>query len=152
MKWRYNDGGRAEAGYKGSTGDCAVRSLAIVTGKSYQEIYDTINEVALTERTGSRKRGKSNARTGVYKATFRKVAEALGLKWQPTMFIGSGCKVHLKDGELPMGRLIVSVSKHYTAVIDGVINDIHNPQRQTLIVENGNKRIAERCVYGYFYQ
>jgi len=41
----------------------------------------------------------------------------------PTMAIGSGCKVHLADGELPPGRLVVSVSKHYTAVTDGVIHD-----------------------------
>ena len=37
------------------------------------------------------------------------------------MHIGSGCKVHLRDGELPSGRLVVSVSKHMVAVVDGVI-------------------------------
>jgi hypothetical protein len=55
------------------------------------------------------------------------------------MGIGTGCKVHLRDGELPMGRLIVKVSKHVVAVIDGVINDTHDPSR------NGT-----RCVYGYY--
>ena len=39
-----------------------------------------------------------------------------GWKWTPTMQIGSGCKVHLADGELPMRKRIVAVSKHYTAV------------------------------------
>jgi len=43
------------------------------------------------------------------------------------MAIGSRCKVHLADGELPPGRLVVSVSKHYAAVIDGVIHDTHDP-------------------------
>ena len=43
------------------------------------------------------------------------------------MAIGSGCKVHLADSELPFGRLVVSVSKHYTAVIDGVVHDTHDP-------------------------
>jgi hypothetical protein len=43
------------------------------------------------------------------------------------MPIGSGCKVLLADGKLPLGRLVVSVSKHHTAVIDGVIHDTHNP-------------------------
>jgi hypothetical protein len=55
------------------------------------------------------------------------------------MKIGSGCRVHLADGELPMGWLIVRCSRHLTAVIDGVIHDTHDPQR-------GGKR----CVYGYF--
>lgn len=55
------------------------------------------------------------------------------------MAIGSGCKVHLRSDELPTGRIIVSVSKHYVAVIDGVLHDIYDPSR------HGN-----RCVYGYW--
>ena len=63
----------------------------------------------------------------------------LGFEWNPTMQIGSGCKVHLHDGELPLDRLVVAVSKQYTAVIDGVIHDIYDPSRD-----------GERCVYGYW--
>ena len=63
----------------------------------------------------------------------------LGYVWTATMGIGTGCRVHLREGELPMGRLVVSVSGHVTAVIDGVIHDTHNPDR------NG-----WRCVYGYY--
>ncbi len=37
------------------------------------------------------------------------------------MQIGSGCTVHLRADELPSGRLVVSVSRHLTAVIDCVI-------------------------------
>ena len=40
-----------------------------------------------------------------------------------------------------MGRLIVAVSRHYCAVIDGVIHDLYDPSR------NGT-----RCVYGYWKQ
>jgi len=138
MKWINDDGGRAEAGYKGTTGDCCVRAIAIVTGKPYQEVYDAINEVSKTERTGKRKRGKSNARTGVYSKTARKYMESLGYEWTATMHIGSGCKVHLWDNELPKGRLFVRVSRHYTAVIDGVVHDTHDPTRG-----------GTRCVYGY---
>jgi len=57
------------------------------------------------------------------------------------MFIGSGCRVHLRSKELPMGTLIVSVSKHLTTVIDGVINDTHDCSRD-----------GTRCVYGYWYR
>lgn len=150
MRFRYNDGGRSEAGYKGKAGDCVVRSIAIATCKPYQDVYDEIN--AFAKKTERRKHGKSSARNGVHKATIRKYLDSLGWQWTPTMHIGSGCKVHLVDGELPSGRLIVSVSKHITAVIDGVIHDTHNPQRSTIIVENGVKRIAGRCVYGYWQQ
>jgi hypothetical protein len=55
------------------------------------------------------------------------------------MRIGSGCKVHLRADELPGGRLIVHVSKHIVAVLNGVIHDTHDCSR------GGN-----RCVYGYW--
>jgi hypothetical protein len=60
--------------------------------------------------------------------------------------------VHLVDGELPMGRLVVRVSGHMTAVIDGVIRDTHNPQRKTYNYDAEGKTtsISERCVYGYW--
>jgi hypothetical protein len=140
MKWEYNDGGRKKAGYKGDAGDCAVRAIAIATGKPYQEVYDRINEISKSERTGKRKKGKSSARTGVFRDTFKKYLEAeLGWKWTPTMFIGQGCRIHLREGELPKGTLIVNLSKHYAAVINGIVQDTHDPSRG-----------GERCVYGYW--
>jgi hypothetical protein len=139
MRFQFNDGGREAAGYSGKTGGCVVRSVAIATGIPYQRVYDVVNQLSERERTGTRKRGTSNARTGVYKRTFRRLMESLGWRWRPTMQIGSGCTVHLRANELPSGRLVVSVSKHVTAVIDGVIHDTHDPSRR-----------GTRCVYGYW--
>ena len=139
MQFNFNDGGRADAGFKGTTGDCVCRAIAIATEKPYREIYDLINEYAKSERIGKRKKGKSSARTGVYKRTMMKVMNHLGWKWVPTMSIGSGCKVHLRDDELPSGRIVCSLSKHAAAVINGVLNDTYDCSR------NGT-----RCVYGYF--
>ncbi|MBM4137499.1 MAG: hypothetical protein FJ241_11820 [Nitrospira sp.] len=141
MQFQYNDGGRAEAGYKGTTGDCAVRAIAIVTGKPYQEVYDLVNQYGAMERMSKKRRskGKSNARTGVWKETIRKIMLNLGYKWTPTMSIGSGCKVHLRKEELPTGRLLVNVSRHYVAVIDGIVNDTYDCTRG-----------GSRCVYGYY--
>jgi hypothetical protein len=139
MRVKFDDGGRAAAGYKGTTRDCVTRAIAIVTGKPYQEVYDALNAAATRERKGKRKRRRSSARTGVHKPTIRKYLAALGFKWTPTMRIGQGCKVHLRDGELPTGRLLVSVSRHLVAVIDGVIHDTHDCSRG-----------GTRCVYGYF--
>ena len=116
-----------------------MRSIAIATGLPYQQIYDLVNGAAVYERTGTRKRGKSNARTGVYKTSIKRVMKSLGWVWTPTMQIGSGCTVHLRADELPSGRLVVSVSNHLTAVIDGVIYDTHDPSRR-----------GTRCVYGYW--
>ena len=69
----------------------------------------------------------------------KKYLQKLGWKWTPTMFIGQGCKVHLKKDELPSGTLIVSCSKHVTVVKDGVLHDTYDCSR------NGT-----RCVYGYW--
>ena len=66
------------------------------------------------------------------------------------MAIGSGTRVHLCEEELPRGRLIVSVSRHLTAVIDHVIHDTYDPQRDGIAHENGVDRIVRRCVYGYY--
>lgn len=150
MQFVRNDGGRAAAGFKGKTGDCVTRAIAIATGKPYREVYDALNQMGKSERIGVRKRGTSSSRDGVYKQTFRRYLKSLGWTWTPTMHIGSGCTVHLVAGELPMGRLIVSVSRHLTVVIDHVIHDTFDPQRTILITENGIQRITHRCVYGYF--
>lgn len=141
IEFKFNDGGREAAGYKGSAGDCAARALAIVTGKPYQEVYDAINRFAKEDKSKRKKRGVTNARTGVHTYIFHRIAEFYGLKWVPTMKIGSGCKVHLRADELPKGRLIANVSKHYAAVIDGVLHDTHDCSRE-----------GTRCVYGYWYK
>jgi hypothetical protein len=141
MQFIHNDGGRAAAGYKGSAGDCCARAFAIASGRDYKEVYDIINGLAGRERGGLRKRGISSARSGVHKATAHKLAYELNsrVRWVPCMTIGSGCKVHMKDGELPNGRLVVSLSKHYAAVIDGVLHDTFEENRG-----------GTRCVYGYW--
>lgn len=139
MKFQFNDGGRKAAGYKGMTGDCVCRSIAIATKMPYAYVYMLLNENAQQKRITKRQPKRGSARTGIYKNTIRQVLEMLGWKWTPTMQIGSGCKVHLRPGELPDGRLIVSVSKHITCVIDGVIQDTHDCSRR-----------GTRCVYGYW--
>lgn len=78
MKWVYDDGGREAAGYKGSTGDCVCRAVSIATGIPYQQVYDDINRIAKSERTGKRKRGISSARNGVYRFTIDKLMSEYG--------------------------------------------------------------------------
>src|SRR3990172_460193 len=107
MNWVYKDGGRALAGYKGEVCDCVTRAIAIATGIPYKKVYRDINRLAKNERTGKWKKSKSNARLGVYPYTWKKYLKLLGWKWTATMGIGTGCKVHLKMDELPLGIIIV---------------------------------------------
>lgn len=137
-----DDGGRSASEFKGKANDCVCRAIAIATQLPYHDVYKMINEIARGEEKKQifpLAQKRSSARTGVFKGTYKKLLAQLGWTWVPTMHIGQGCKVHLRKEELPAGRLIVSVSRHMTAVLDHVIHDTHDPSR------NGT-----RCVYGYF--
>ena len=153
MDFVRDDGGRAAAGFKGHAGDCVARAVAIASKRPYDEVYKRLAEGMGAQRKTKRS-GKSvrSARNGVNvnRKWFRDYMASLGFEWTPTMQIGSGCKVHLLAGELPMGRLVVAVSGHYTAVINGVIHDTYDPTRATIFVENGVQRMSHRCVYGYW--
>ena len=146
LKFEVDDGGRAAAGYKGQAGDCVVRSISIVTGMPYQKIYDDLlkanKEFRNTSRTKlarSLKQKNDSPRSGTHRVVLKKYLAQLGFQWTPTMFVGKGCKVHLKKEELPSGSLLVSCSKHITVVKDGVLHDTHDCSR------NGT-----RCVYGHW--
>jgi len=168
MRFKYDDGGRQAAGFKGSAGDCVCRAIAIASGLPYADVYKALADGAGNER---KSKGRS-ARNGIHTSRkwFKEYMERIGFEWVPTMLIGQGCKVHLREGELPIGRLVVSVSKHYTAVIDGVIHDTHDPSASRgatiyppstpkervpkgarwLANGNGWAYDPERCVYGYW--
>jgi hypothetical protein len=138
------DGGRSAAGFKGETGDCTVRAISIAAGLPYKEVYDGISALAASTRWASRRRARgqsTTARNGVPMRVVKAYLLAHGFCWVPTMEIGSGCKVHLRGEELPAGKLVVRLSKHLCAVIDGMIYDNHDPSRD-----------GDRCVYGYFQE
>ena len=124
MKYQYNDGGRSKY-FKGKAGDCVVRAVAIIKNMDYKETYDEIFKLI-----------GYTPRNGVKKADTRKIMAHFGGVWHPTMKIGSGCRVHMREEELPKGRIICNVSHHVIAVIDGVVNDLDKGR--------------ERCVYGYW--
>ena len=127
--FRYDDGGRAEVGYRGKTDDCVVRAIAIAADLPYKKVYDDLYGLA-----------GSSPREGVKTKVYRSYLErTLGWVWVPTMFVGQGCKVHLRQEELPGGRLVLRLSRHLTAMIDGVVHDIYDPCRE-----------GTRCVYGYY--
>lgn len=135
MKVIITDGGRSKYFQGHSPGDCVTRAIAIVTGLDYKVVYDELNKTVKSQRT----KYKGSSRNGHYKETYDKYLKSLGYTWVPTMKIGSGCKVHLKEEELPKGKIICRCSKHLVAVIDGVIHDTFDPSRD-----------GTRCVYGYY--
>jgi len=143
MKLVITDGGRKAAGFtRKARGDCVARSIAIASGRPYAEVHARLaagkGSQRATSRTGKQAATADNG-VHVRRKWCRDYMTELGFVWVPTMGIGTGCKVHLRPSELPKGRLVVSCSKHWTAMIDGVIHDTHDPSRG-----------GWRCVYGYW--
>lgn len=129
LEFRYNDGGRDKYFKAKHVNDCVTRAIAVVTSRDYKEVYKEAADFL----------GYS-PRNGIRHNDTRKLVEHFGGKWNALMTIGSGCKHHLKEGEIPMqGNIICSLSGHLTAVVNGVINDTYDCSR------NGR-----RCVYGYY--
>lgn len=119
---------------------CVYRAISIASGLDYGEVVARLGRGALRERPRKGK-PRSSPQTGVLTRTawFKECMQELGFAWVPTMGIGTGCRVHLDENELPGGRLVVMVSKHACAVIDRVLFDDHDSRRD-----------GKRCVYGYW--
>lgn len=129
LQYAYHDGGRSNYFKARNVGDCVTRAIAIVKGMNYKEVYNTIKSITGTF-----------PRNGVSRKQLQNIMAAFGGKWVPLSGIGIGCKAHLAAYEIPMsGKIICNVSKHVTAVIDGVNYDTYDSSR------NGT-----RCVYGYW--
>ena len=140
MEFQFNDGGRKAAGYKGWTDDCVVRSISIGTGISYKQVYKDLFAIIKEKRKKSKSKLKRTSPfKGVFAEDYHDYILGKGFTWTPTMFIGQGCKVHMRKEELPDGILIVSLSGHMSVVINGVIHD-------TTDISRGGMR----CVYGYY--
>ncbi len=142
MKLVVTDGGRAAAGFKGITGDCVVRSIAIASGRPYREVYDAITKLAKGEKfakkKGCQKRG-SIASDGVWRETYERYLKSIGAKWIPLVTVGSSKTVRLRASDLPNGRIICSLKRHLVAVVDGVLHDLDDCSRE-----------GTRRVYGYY--
>lgn len=125
--YKYNDGGRSQY-FKGKAGDCAARAMAVALELDYKAAY---NELANANAKG--RGGEKSARNGIYKEDFNKVLEAHGLTWVAApKFVGR--KAYARD--MPNGRVIARMARHFVAIIDGVAYDTFNS--------------THKMIYGYW--
>jgi hypothetical protein len=144
-----NDGGRRAAGFTNekTAGDCVARAVTIASGRPYIEVYAELAEMnrrmPLTKgRSRRAAAGKMTASHGIYTKSklFKDYMVLNGFEWIPTMRIGSGCLVHVRASELPKtGRLVLRLSRHCAAVVDGILMDAYDCSRD-----------GTRAVYGYW--
>ena len=129
IDYRYDDGGRAAAGYRGKTGDCVVRAIAICAREDYRAVYVTMaehmkrNGYASGNAYATRERNRKAPRRRdqlTAKRVQDRVLEAYGFR-----------KVRLPAGERPtfteahhrFGDCVVGTTKHVAAIVDGALRD-----------------------------
>ena len=163
-----DDGGRAKAGYLGKAGDCVTRAFAIAqfgpgpSGEQYKSVYAelglAIHEWAWEGRSNKYKRpyrdGKRafSPRDGVPREVIGRYAKAIGFSWVATKFIGQTETVHVRPDELPSGRLVLNLSKHLAAMIDGKLYDNHDSSVSRHVEASAGPGSGRgwRMVYGYW--
>lgn len=131
LKFIHNDGGRSKY-FKGSTGDCVTRAIAIATNIDYKIVYDDLfiaNKEYIEKHNNkyakamkSRKNGLS-PRNGIYKEIYSKYLFANG--WKYISLVKFGSKERTKLDQLThLDNIIVCIPRHIMAMQKGVINDI----------------------------
>jgi len=129
-RWVKDDGGRSHSKLahadrrKVSAGDCVTRAIAIAAEKKYDEVHEALTVRSVRHIYSLPKRTMRGGGVCVFDPDHGCSQEAYGgylksLGWTrvPTK------DTHLRADELPPGRLVVEVSRHLVAVIDGVIHD-----------------------------
>ncbi len=131
--WVYNSGGYEKD--KNQLPNCPyTRAISVATGMDYKDCYMLINKYI--EEEGYDELYIQNCRQEIVKTVIKKILADLNIQncWRSKF--SQGCIIHLKKEELPLGTIIVQISKGLTTLIDGVIQDIYDPSRD-----------GTRCVY-----
>lgn len=123
-----SDGGRAAAGYKGSARDCGVRAAALVTGADYRDTYAALFDRQRAFKAASKKKcvinRSASPRNGVWHMVMHQHMADAGAQWIALAEIG-GDVVRVRDvsERWPVGRIMIRLARHYSAIIDGVNYD-----------------------------
>lgn len=122
--FKYNDAGQPRSM---KSGYCGVRALVIATGMAWADAEKHLRKFTKVGRAGNGSLSK-----GIYKDDYSAALAALGFTWrQAPKFDGRKAR----PADLA-GRVIARQSKHYTAVINGIPNDVFD--------------CSNKMVYGYW--
>ena len=121
-----NDGGRSKY-YKGKTGDCVVRAIAIALELDYKLVYDELADLNKSFE------GIKSARNGTHKKVYDAYLKKHGWKWHSApKFDGRKARHY----DMPSGRCIGRMAKHLVAIVDKQVYDTWDS--------------THKMVYGYY--
>ena len=130
IDYRYDDGGRAAAGYRGKTGDCVVRAIAICAREVYRAVYVTM--AGHMKRNGYAASGNAYATRERNRKAPRRRGQLTAKRVQDQVLGAYGFrKISLPAGERPtfteayhrFGDCVVGTTKHVAAIVDGALRD-----------------------------
>lgn len=98
------------------TDDCVVRSLSLLTNKSWSEIYDELSDLANEDAYM------------IDSVAF--VEDYLDDRYKRTCHYSKTLAEFVN--EFPFGKYAVTMNGHITAVIDGVIFDTFDPSKRII--------------------
>lgn len=146
-EYKTNDGGMLEYFPGNDIGDSIIRAISIATGKDCKQVYDIMLD-------GMRKMNKRRSpRSGINKQVYHNYLIENGFEWYQSSIYSEGYTMHLHKDELPGGILIVSLTKHFSCVINGVINDSIDPRRGAGNITKRGVQLyhpERRRVHGYY--
>ncbi|MEM8734003.1 MAG: DUF2786 domain-containing protein [Planctomycetota bacterium] len=120
MEFVWNDGGRAAAGFVGTTNDCVVRALSIATGIAYRTVYEHFQQAA-----------RQSPRKGMPVELVSRFLEER--EWTRVTAAGESLQLVDRECGLPKGVVVAHVSRssercqHLTTLVDRVVHDTWNP-------------------------
>lgn len=121
-----DDGGRSDAGFRGDTGDCAVRAIAILTRTPYAVVYRRM--AACMRAAGYAASGnayRQRPRHGLKPAISARnlqdlVKTSFGLS---RVMLPRGPRPTYSEAWVLHGDCIVGTAKHVCAIVDGDLRD-----------------------------
>lgn len=128
MVYVFNDGGKADTGRKGKSGDCVVRAIAIANNMDYETAYRMVAQEAANYGF------KKSARDGIHNIVRDAVLKKLGWVWVSAPKI-AGRKARCAD-LLAEGIVIARQARHIVAVNYGIPHDIFDS--------------SNKMIYGYW--
>ena len=137
MKFKFNDGGKAEACLgTARSGDCAIRAAAIALGQGYRTTKSELNEL-LIEMTGGLERSCNN---GTPTPVLHRYLTDRG--WVLVLTP----KGYLNQYTFAGMTVIACLPSHYMAILDDVVNDTWD-SRVSRRTKSGSQRLE-----GYYWQ
>lgn len=156
LKFQRADGGRADAGYGGSTGDCVTRALCINLGLDYAETYRSLTHqqnaflktTNISRRKVSRRQVAASAEMqglaqGVNVEVYGKILKAHG--WDHIRLTG---RITPRQAMARYGRTLVIRAhsgsiRHLMAVKDGVLLDTWDSRNNRSVIDIWTPPVAK---------